>query len=172
MTIDEKPYLVLRPKKAPAIWLLFGCAMFVAVGIWMAQEEGWIGYVFAGFFALGIPVAIMKLLPGTTYLEIDEDRLSFASMYRVTTIPWNVIDGFFVISIRRYKMVALNFVPSYDRSRIGRRISSAIVACEAALPDTYGRKAEELADFLNRCLVQFHKRQDKTCSAPRIRERS
>ena len=35
-------------------------------------------------------------------------------------------------------------------------MSSAIAGCEGALPSTYGKKAEELAESLNRCLAQFH----------------
>ena len=126
----------------------------------MAQEKGWIGYLCAGFFALGIPVAIVQMLPGSSYLRITDDGLSFASMFRVTNVPWNVIDHFFVVSMKQtgmtvHKMVGFNFVPSYDRAKTGRRISSAIAQCEGALPDTYGKKAEELADILNRCLSEF-----------------
>jgi hypothetical protein len=160
MTTEDKPHLILRPKKSPAIWLLLGCGTFVAGGLWMAQENGWIGYLCAGFFALGIPVAVVQLLPGSTYLRIADDGLSFANMFRVTTIPWNVIDQFFVVGVKQtgmtvHKMVAFNFVPSYDRARLGRRVNSAIAKCEGALPDTCGQKAEELAEILNRCLAQF-----------------
>ena len=163
MSTQQKPHLILRPKKSSAIWLLLGCSLFVAAGLWMAQEKGWIGYLCAGFFALGIPVAIVQLLPGSTYLEIDEDGLSFANMFRVTKIPWNIVDEFFVVSLKQtgvtvHKMVAFNFIPSYDRSQIGRQISTAIAGCEGALPDTYGVKAEELAQSLNRCLARFHER--------------
>ena len=163
MSTQENPNVVLRPKASSAIWLLLGCGIFVAAGMWMAREKGWIGYHCAGFFALGIPVAIVKLLPGSTYLEIADDGVSCANMFRVTKIPWNVIDEFFVVSLKQtgttvHKMVAFNFVPSYDRSQIGRQISSAIAGCEGALPDTYGRNAEELAESLNQRLAQFHQR--------------
>ena len=110
----------------------------------------------------------MQLLPGSTYLEIDEEGMSFAKMYRVTTIPWTVVDEFFVVALKQtgmtvHKMVAFNFVPSYDRSRIGRQISTAIAGCEGALPNTYGRTAEELTDVLNRCLARFHEQLDEQC---------
>jgi hypothetical protein len=160
MTLEVKPHLILRPKKTSAIAMLLGCGLFVAAGVWMAQEKGWVGYLCAGFFALGIPVAIVELLPGSTYLQIAENGLSFAHMFRVITIPWNVIDQFFVVSMKRtgftvHKMVAFNFVPSFDRSHFVRRITSVIAQCEGALPDTYGQKAEELAEMLNQCLAQF-----------------
>ena len=159
MTSDTKS-VTFRPKKSSALWLLIGCSLFVAGSVWMAQTKGWIGYLCAAFFALGIPVAIVQLLPGSTYLRLSEDGLAFANMFRVTTIPWNIIDQFFVVSLNQtgmtvHKMVGFNYVQSYDRSRVGRRVSFAIVKCEGALPDTYGKKAEELADLLNTCLQEF-----------------
>ena len=59
-------------------------------------------------------------MPGSTYLRISDDGLSFANMFRVTKMPWDVIDHFFVVSLRQpgvtvRKMVRFNFVPSYDR---------------------------------------------------------
>lgn len=163
MTIDEKPRLILRPKKSSAIWLLLGCSLFVGIGLWIAIQKDWIGYFCAGFFAMGILLAIVQLLPGSTYLEITEDGLSFANMFRVTKIVWSDIDQFFVVTLKPngmavHKLVGFNFVPSYDRSKIGRRISTVVAGCEGALPNTYGKTAEELAECLNRCLAQFHER--------------
>lgn len=153
--------LILRPKKSTAIWLLICCVLLVACGVAYAQQEGWIGYLGAGFFALGVPVAIVKLLPGNSYLRLTRENLSCAAMFRVTTIPWNVIDRFFIVEMRQsgmlmHKMVVFNYVASYDRSRIGRALSSAIAKCEGslALGNEYG-KPEELVDLLNRCLDQF-----------------
>ena len=168
---EEADSLVLRPKRSSAVWLLLVCAMFVACGVWMAQEKGWIGYLCAGFFAIGIPVALVQLLPGSTYLRLEDDGLSFANMFRVTKIPWNTVDQFFVVTMKQtgatvHKMVGLNFVPSYDGARIGRRISSAIAQCECALPDTYGRKAEELADILNACLESSRRRHGEPSEEP------
>lgn len=137
----------------------------------MAQEESWIGYLCAAFFALGIPVAIVQLLPGSTYLRISPDELSFVNMFRVTRIPWDVIDHFFVVALKQtgmtvHKLLGFNFVPSYDRSRIGRRVSSAIAQCEGALSDTYGKKAEELSDMLNACLENFTHRRGELTDEP------
>lgn len=171
MTTVDKPPIVLRPKKSPAIWLLIGCGTFVAAGLWVAREQGWIGYLCAGFFALGIPVAVVELLPGSTYLQIADDGLTFANLFRVHTIPWNVVDEFFVVSLKQtglpvHKMVAFNYVESYDRAQLGRRINAAIANCEGALPDTYGQKAEDLAEILNRCLAQFKQRGADRHGAP------
>jgi hypothetical protein len=65
-----------------------------------------------------------------------------------------VIDGFAVVSIRQghVKMVGFNYVATYGRSHLGRRISRVIGGCEGGLPDTYGMTAAELATILNVCL--------------------
>ncbi len=140
--------------------------MFVIVGIWLAQDTGWIGYLCAGFFALGVPVAIIQLLPGSSYLRIADDGLSFANLYRETNIPWSAIDHFSVVTIKQTgitvnKMVGFNFVPTYEPAKIGRRISTAIAQCEGALPDTYGLTAEELADLLNERLAEYNRSTDE-----------
>jgi len=178
MKTEAESHLIFHPKKSSAVWLLVGSLFLFAGGMWVAQEEGWIGYLCAGFFALGILMAIVQLIPGSTYLRITEDGLSFAYMFLVFTIPWAAIDRFFVkqtgMTVR--KMVAFNFVPSYYRVRnfvpsyyrvrLGRRVSSVIAKCEVALPDTYGQKAEDLAEILNRCLSQFKERNGEQSDAP------
>lgn len=51
-------------------------------------------------------------------------------------------------------MVGFNFVESYDKNRLGRRLASVIGKCEGALPDTYGKKVEVLARLMNDCLAE------------------
>jgi hypothetical protein len=153
--------IILRPKKSSAFGMLFACVAFVALCISMAVKTGsWIGYAGAAFFSLGIPVGVILLLPGSAYLRIAEDGLSFASLFRVTKLPWEAIDRFYVLSmkangLKAFEMVCFDFVPSYQGQLITRRISTAVAGCEAGLPCTYGKKAEELAEILNRCLETF-----------------
>jgi hypothetical protein len=152
--------LILRPKKSSAIWLLMVSGLFVVGGLFVGPRIGWMGYLCAGLFGLGMVTAVIQLLPGSAYLRVAADGLSFASLYRVTTIRWSDIDQFFVVSIRNMgitvrKMVGFNYVESYDRSRFGRALSSALADCEGGLPDLYGKKAEELVELLNRCLEEF-----------------
>lgn len=159
MSGDAEP-IVFHRRKSSAIWLLLSSVLFVVLGIWIAQTIGWGGYLVAGFFSLGIPVAVVQLLPGSTYLRITENELTFTIMFRETSISWDVIDEFMVITMKQtgmtiHKMVGINFVSSYDGSRLGRRVSSALSGCDGALPDTYGQRAEDLADLLNACLQEF-----------------
>jgi hypothetical protein len=106
----------------------------------------------------------VQLLPGSTYLRIAENGLTFANLFRETTIPWNSVEKFFVITLKQggrgvHKLVGFNFAAPYEGSRAIRRIASALVNCDGGLPDTYGKSAEELTEILNRCLRQFRAKQ-------------
>jgi hypothetical protein len=149
--------LILYPKKSSAVLLLLVCFAFVIIGIYIGTKEGWKGYLCAAFFTLGIPISIIQLMPGSTYLQLDQSGFTFCNMFRKTTISWSVVDKFFVVNLHKsgvkiHSMVGLNFIPSYDRSKLGRRISKGLADCEGSLPDTYGEKAEVLADLMNTCL--------------------
>jgi hypothetical protein len=152
--------MTLYPKKSSAVCLLLICSVFVAGGIWAARSGNWIGYLVASFFGLCLPVALIQLLPGSSYLAIDDTGITVCNLFRKTSIPWSVIGEFHAVTLthhglRVHKMVAFNFMPSYDGARLGRRLARLIGGCEGALPDTYGKSAEELAEFLNSCLREF-----------------
>jgi hypothetical protein len=136
------------------------CATFVAMGLWFARSHRWIGYPLAGLFGLGIPVAIIMLLPGSTYLRIKEDGLTINNLFRKRLFPWDVIDEFLVVELKRRgvnvgTIVGFNFVQSYERFTSGRRFAKAVNQCEVALPDDYGMKVEELAELLNSKLQEY-----------------
>ena len=146
--------LTLYPRKSRALWLLLACSAFVTIGIWVGLSGEWPGYLGAAFFGLGIPAAVIQLLPGSTFLLINSEGITFANMFRKTSLPWSILDEFFVVTLRQtgvkiHEMVGFNFVPTYDRARLGRAFLKVLGKCEGALPDTYGKKAEELAALLN-----------------------
>ncbi len=146
--------LTLYPRKSRAIGLLLVCSAFVAIGIWMGFSGERPGFLCAAFFGLGIPAAVIQLLPGSTFLLIGSEGITFANLFRKTSLPWSVFEEFFVVTLRQtgikvHEMVGFNFVSTFDRARLGRAVAKVLGQCEGALPDTYGKKAEELAAILN-----------------------
>ncbi|MGF1524948.1 MAG: hypothetical protein ACFBSF_21690 [Leptolyngbyaceae cyanobacterium] len=157
--------ITLRPKRFSALWLLLLSSLFVTIGISMGVTDSWVGYLIAALFSLGILVGIIQLFPNSTYLRISHEGITSCSLFRETMIPWDDVDEFCVIVMRQNglpirKMVGFNYSPTYQRSRMGRQVASAIAGCEGALPDTYGKKAEDLAALLNTCLHEFKTRLD------------
>ena len=162
MSADDER-VTLRPGPWSSIALLVVCASFVAIGVWLAPAEGLPAYLSAGFFAVGIPVAIIQLLPNSTYLELEPHGFTFCSLFRRTTIAWLDVEEFIVCKLQQHGMsvrssVGFNFATSYERARTGRLIAKAVASCEGALPDTYGMRAEDLASLMNRYLLKARSR--------------
>jgi hypothetical protein len=106
----------------------------------------WLG---VGFFGFGVIVSAVMLLPGPAYLRVTPVGFTVRSLLSSCSCRWNDIDRFHVAGLGRIRFVAVDFAPDFDRHRISRKVLAALFEHEGALPDTYGMKCEELAEFLN-----------------------
>ena len=68
-------------------------------------------------------------------------------------MPWTDVGEFFPYELpiegRRRSIVAFRFAPEYQQHAGARKFLTTLAGIEAALPDTYGRSAKELAEPLN-----------------------
>lgn len=142
---------VLRPRSAKLVGLLAVSVFFVAAGLWMSQDadNSLVGYGCAAFFGLCAVVFGIQLVPGSSYLRLTEAGFSFCSLFRKSSVRWADVEGFSIIRIAHNDMVGWNYSPHYRTHATGRSISNAIAGVEAALPDTYGMKATDLAALMN-----------------------
>ena len=148
------PQLTLYPSRSKALGLLLISATFVVIGVWLGSTGEWMGYLCAAFFDLGFLVAVIQMIPGSGFLIIDSHGFTFSSLFRKHSLAWSDIDAFFVVTLshhgmKAHEMVGFDYAPTYDRSRRARTVAKIISRCEGALPDTYGRKAADLASLLN-----------------------
>lgn len=139
----------LHPNRTKMALLFLVCAAFVVIPVWMVRDGQSMGYLTGVFFALGLPVFAVQLLPNATYLQLRSDGFTFCSLFRAHTFQWRQVQTFAAIHVGVNPMVAWNFTADYVASGGMRRASKAFSGYEAALPDTYGMKAQELADLLN-----------------------
>ena len=145
--------------------LLAGCSAFVAAGVFMlrADPSNWSGLAAQAawrasvawaaivFFGLGVLVAIVNVLPGGSYLELDQRGFTMCNLFRKTFHRWEDLAEFFPLSLDGVKpMVALRYVPSYQGQASARRLATKLAGAEGGLPDTYGLSAAELARLLNK----------------------
>lgn len=154
--MDNDPTLpcTLRASKLKMLGLLILSAAFTALGLWMASEAPLTGYLCAGFFGLGLLVFAVQLLPKSSYLHLAQDGFTFAALFGSQTVRWRDVESFSVVRIGHNDMVAWDFAPHYKRQPRGRAVSRGIAGVEAALPDTYGMKAQALANLMNRLRVR------------------
>jgi len=142
--------------------LLTVCLAFVACAIFLIHKGEKFGWVCAGFFGLGIPVFLVQLLPNASFLTVTEEGIEFCSLFRRHKIRWSDISEFGVTTVRQQglpvnKMVGFNYSPTYQRAAKARSVAKALAGFEGALPDTYGMRAENLAQLL----TEYHR---KWCS--------
>ncbi len=149
--------ITLKPSKLRSLGWLCVFAAFTVTGVWMSTEKPLIGYLCSAFFGLGFVVFTINLLPKSSYLELTENGFTMCSLFRKSTTKWTDVEGFSVIEIAGNEMVSWYYSENYEKQQTGRAISRAISASEAALPDTYGMKAKDLADLMNE-LVERQRR--------------
>ncbi|HEY3636351.1 MAG TPA: hypothetical protein VGK95_14975 [Caldimonas sp.] len=134
--------------------LLVGCAAFVAGGVFVLPTKPVAAYAAIVFFGLGVVVALVNLLPGSSYLELEQRGFTMCTFFRKSFHRWEDVAAFFPLSVEGTKpMVALRYAPSYQGARAIRRFATQLTGAEGALPDTYGMSAADLAALLNKVRV-------------------
>lgn len=149
MAPDAPETLLLRPSLAKAIVRFAACAMFAVIGALMLRDGEPMGWLVLGFFGLCALASLILLFPGASYLRLSSEGFEMRSLFRSHAQKWSDVAGFHAGRIARNAMVLIEYAPTYQRSRKARRIAAELTGAEGALPDTYGRSAEELAQLLN-----------------------
>lgn len=143
------PERILYPKKIKSILLLILCIAFVVIGVLMINDGQKVGWFVAITFLLGVVTFVINLVPKSSYLKLDESGFEICSLFRTHKYNWSDIAFFTVGRISHNKMVMFNFSATYERQKRARKIATAISGTEGALHDTFGLKAQELADLMN-----------------------
>jgi hypothetical protein len=139
----------LYPSRTKWIVGTLACAIMSAAGIWVIADGNWFGYVATAFFGLGLVVSLILLWPNSSFLELDDSGFLIRNLFRDSRMSWTDIEVFEARRLGVRKMVTLKFAPQYTDSPSVRAIAHGLSGAEGALPDTYGRSAEELARMLN-----------------------
>lgn len=103
---------------------------------------------------------MLQQLPGSCYLRITHEEMSYCHFFRRTAIPWQDIDRFEVVTLEQngktcLKLVGIHFVANSHRETFNRHLTQVMARCDAGLPDTYGMDADELVSMLNACHSRF-----------------
>lgn len=149
--IEEPQDFMLYINKRKVVGMLIIMMIFVIVGVWLLKRDPWIGWWTIGFCGLGSVVFIVQLLPGSSFLRIDQDGLLVRNLFKEFRIDFATVKQFVVydvggfIPIGRPRMVGMYMV-SPTR---GTRFARSVTGVDGGLPDTYSMNADELANLLN-----------------------
>ncbi len=78
-----------------------------------------------------------------------QPSIALASLFRKHFVAWSDVQLFVPVWIQFNSLVGWNYLPAFRRSQRLRGLNTAIAGVEAALPDTYGMSAEQLAKLMN-----------------------
>ena len=159
--IDETR-LILRPTLAKKVVFFAGSALFVFVGVWMIRDGKPLGWLPTIFFGLCSIVFLIQLHPRASLLILTSEGFEVRALFLSYNYLWkdvsdffvkrialNSIDGDFFVKRIALNRVVFNFVDDYEPQPHMRKLDSTVPGAEAALPDTYGKKPEELLSILN-----------------------
>jgi hypothetical protein len=133
-----------------AVLVLCGCCAFGLVGWWLwsrGSSAWWTGVA----FLLGVPIAVVQLLPGSTYVELGSRGLVSCVLFRRHCTPWSDIDRFCVAWVGGRKVVGISYRAGAAKAGL-RRIARSLSGVEGALPSC-SIDPHDLADKLNAALA-------------------
>jgi hypothetical protein len=135
-------------RKWAIIFVVGGLA--AAGGVWMVETEHPWGWFVLIFFLIGTITAGAALLPGAGRLTLESGGFEIKNLYRRRRIRWQDVTGFeaAVIPPSARKFVLYDELKAKDR--VISKFNTAIAGRNAALPDTYGFSADDLADLITR----------------------
>jgi hypothetical protein len=161
--------LILKPSQARRQMLFTIGALFTVVGIVLIFYPGTphrgfgrlitdvfgpsgVGWVTTVFFGACAITSAIQMLPNASSLELSPAGFLVCSLFRKRFTRWQDVGEFGVYSVGAARFVGFNYAEGRSRGRIGRQASALASGFEAAVPDTYGMTAEELADLMTRRL--------------------
>jgi hypothetical protein len=127
---------------------------FVAIGLMMArdpEESGFIAYLIAGLFALGIPIFVWRIIRPDT-MTLTADGITWQGMFKTDHWPWTEVQDF-----RAYKPtsrtiakhVGFDFTDNQRTGALGRS-AKELTGVGGSLGTGWELGAADLADLLNR----------------------
>lgn len=139
--------LILKPGKVKSSILLVISIGFVALGISLLERNMLIAILNIVFFGLCFIVFLLNLIPGSSYLKIDEKGIEMKGLMRKTFIPWQAVNSFGTKWVAFNKLVVFDLNKNLAGGKLKRR--------QGGLPDTYGMSAARLAELLNEYKAKF-----------------
>ncbi|WP_312900679.1 STM3941 family protein [Chryseobacterium taichungense] len=139
--------LILKPGKVKSSILLMISIGFVILGISLLDKNKLIAILNIVFFGMCFVVFLLNLIPGSSYLKIDEKGIEMKNLFRVTFIPWQTVNTF------ETKWIAFNKLVVFDLNKA--LVGNKTKLRQGGLPDTYGMSATKLAELLNEYKAKF-----------------
>ena len=141
--------LILTSKKTKSLLLALFSLLFVFGGTTMISGGDKSGWFVSIFFALCFITSCIQLLPGASGLKINAQGFTITSLFKSHLTKWEDVKTFKEGFVGTRIGVLFDYSERHKKYKAGKILSKTISGQHAALPDTYGMKASDLAKLLN-----------------------
>lgn len=147
--------IFLRPQKTKWILVLLGSVVFTLAGVLVINDNTVIKWTTIIFFGLCSTVSAINLIPGASYLYLNETGFEICSLFRKHKFEWRDISRLEIIKAANVqKIIVFNFVGDKAQKT---NLSKSLSGYSAGVPDSYGLSYEDLADLMNSYRDQYAK---------------
>lgn len=137
---------VLRAGRLGGVVVAVVSLTFAAAGLYLVAQDERRGLAVAGFFGLTALLAVAMLVYGHANLRLAEDGFAVGRIWRDAAYRWTDVSPFEIVSIHGSGRVGFDVPGDHG---ILANLARKQFGASAILPDSYGMKAEELADLMN-----------------------
>jgi hypothetical protein len=140
--------LTLYPSRKKWLLVLAGSALFAVGGFWMIKTGDARGWLVLIFFGLAAAVAAVAMLPGAGALTLDAQGFEATNLFRRHRTRWQDTTGFQAARIPPARQMWVVYDDITQNKKSIAKFNIGIVGRNAALPDTYGLSADDLAQLM------------------------
>jgi hypothetical protein len=151
---DDLP-AVLYPNRWKQVATLLLCAVLMVMGAVIFHNGARIGLLFLLLPGLGGVIIVARLHPRFSYLRLEPNSFIIGSLFHAHKKRWEDIGSFGVFERKRfmhptYRVVAWNYASNFPGKSKLRPLNRFLIGYDAGFTDTYGLKAHELAEMMQR----------------------
>lgn len=141
--------MLLKPSRLKWGLIGLGGLVFAGLGVWLViRGEGYLAWGCALFGLLIALIGVAHIASNTIGLHLSREGFEVRGLLgRNWHERWLDCSAFVVGTISHNKMVM--FERAQDQGKVATTVLQGLAGASAALPDTYGMKAHDLADLLN-----------------------
>jgi hypothetical protein len=140
--------VTLFPSRKKWVLVFLVGALFAVGGILMIRDGDSSGWFVAGFFGVVAVTSLAVMLPGAGDLTLDRDGFAAKSLFRGYRTRWVDTQGFESSAIPPSHQRLVVYDDLTQTPRTLTRINVSITGRNAALGDTYGLSADDLARLM------------------------
>ncbi|WP_013627177.1 hypothetical protein [Rubinisphaera brasiliensis] len=148
---NDEPLLRLKPDGTRSYFVLYFSAVAIWFGFKIVQAGNPEGWFLLTLFTLSTIAALLTILPGSSGMEVDADKVTVTSSFRQKQYRWEHIEKMGLFQVGMVRRVGFDFNARYPGPERVPNFAKPPSGWHITLPPMSGMEAEDLLDLMQRC---------------------